>query len=59
MDTLADDVCPLLVALTQVATVEGLPNDWLIGSAEAIGALGRQLKDVHENATGRYVCFHF
>lgn len=56
LDTLVDDICPLLVALAQVADVDGFPKDWLVESAEAVGSLGRHLAEVYENATGR--CVH-
>lgn len=57
IDTLADDVCPLLVALAQIADTEAPLGDWLVASAEAVGKLGRRLKEMHETASGRCVAF--
>lgn len=53
IDTLVDDVQPIISALDQVSTEAGIPYDWLLACAEAVAMLGQRLGQAFENAQGR------
>ncbi|KAI0093418.1 hypothetical protein BDY19DRAFT_990060 [Irpex rosettiformis] len=53
LDTLIDDVCPLLLSLAEVAETEVIPEDWIGSSTDAVGKLGHQMKEAYENSCGR------
>lgn len=53
IQTLIHNVHPVLIALSDIAAVEGLPLDWLNNFTSGVARLAEGLVEAHKSARGR------
>jgi hypothetical protein len=54
IDTLANDMVPILEAMEHAASEEGIPQNWMMSAATALGSLVVSLRIMLDSLDGRF-----